>query len=150
MAQDRDDESPELIRAPLSRLASTQSIHPGRRPSLVNIPVTPGILVGEYDPTSPSESSSYFFVNPSGATSLWNSMAQTPEAPTGAQSDKGGLHTMGQAADARQDEVERDPRSENPALNLSGGMISATFCIPYSLQHRKGADWVSSLCSPQP
>jgi trehalose 6-phosphate synthase/phosphatase len=37
-----------------------------------------------------------------------------------------------------------DPRAANPSLGLSGGVISATFCIPHSLQLRSGADWVSN------
>jgi trehalose 6-phosphate synthase/phosphatase len=40
--------------------------------------------------------------------------------------------------------VEVDPRAANPSLGLTGGVISATFCIPHSLQYRKGADWVSN------
>lgn len=33
-------------------------------------------------------------------------------------------------------------RALNPDLSLSGNIISATFNIPYSLEYRKGADWV--------
>ncbi|ELQ40418.1 trehalose-phosphatase [Pyricularia oryzae Y34] len=33
-------------------------------------------------------------------------------------------------------------RAMNPDLSLSGNIISATFNIPYSLEYRKGADWV--------
>ena len=36
-------------------------------------------------------------------------------------------------------------RAMNPDLSLSGNIISATFNIPYSLEYRKGADWV---CRP--
>lgn len=35
-------------------------------------------------------------------------------------------------------------RAMNPDLSLSGNIISATFNIPYSLEYRKGADWVSN------
>jgi hypothetical protein len=45
----------------------------------------------------------------------------------------------------RKDSIaDADPRAANPGLGLSGGVISATFCIPHSLQLRNGADWVSS------
>jgi hypothetical protein len=39
--------------------------------------------------------------------------------------------------------VDADPRAAHPTLGLSGGVISATFCIPYCIGLRKGADWVS-------
>lgn len=35
-----------------------------------------------------------------------------------------------------------DPRMEHPGLNLSGRVISATFCIPYKLNFQSGSDWV--------
>ena len=35
-----------------------------------------------------------------------------------------------------------DPRVEHPGLNLSGRLISATFCIPYKLNFQTGSDWV--------
>jgi len=35
-----------------------------------------------------------------------------------------------------------DPRVAYPALNLSGRIISATFCIPHSLGFRSGHEWV--------
>ncbi|KAK9847263.1 Glycosyl transferase [Penicillium brevicompactum] len=34
-----------------------------------------------------------------------------------------------------------DPRVEHPGLNLSGRLISATFCIPYKLNFQTGSDW---------
>jgi trehalose 6-phosphate synthase/phosphatase len=34
-----------------------------------------------------------------------------------------------------------DPRTAHPTLGLSGGIISATFCIPYSAGLRGGAEW---------
>lgn len=37
---------------------------------------------------------------------------------------------------------EIDPREEHPGLNLSGRLISATFCIPYKLNFQSGSDWV--------
>ena len=36
-----------------------------------------------------------------------------------------------------------DPRKLYPTLQLSGRIISATFCIPYSLGFENGQDWVS-------
>jgi trehalose 6-phosphate synthase/phosphatase len=37
---------------------------------------------------------------------------------------------------------EVDPRVEHPGLNLSGRLISASFCIPYKLNFQSGSDWV--------
>jgi trehalose 6-phosphate synthase/phosphatase len=37
---------------------------------------------------------------------------------------------------------EVDPRAQHPGLNLSGRMISASFCIPYKLYFQAGSDWV--------
>lgn len=36
-----------------------------------------------------------------------------------------------------------DPRAAFPSLDLTGSVISAAFCVPYSLEYRKGSDWVS-------
>ena len=50
---------------------------------------------------------------------------------------------MGSPTMQRRDSLfEIDPRAANPSLGLSGGVISATFCIPHSLKYRKGQDWV--------
>jgi hypothetical protein len=38
-----------------------------------------------------------------------------------------------------------DPRAANPSLGLSGGVISATFCIPHALQFTKGSEWVCCM-----
>ncbi|RAL58878.1 hypothetical protein DID88_009298 [Monilinia fructigena] len=37
-----------------------------------------------------------------------------------------------------------DPRAAHPSLGLTGGIISATFCIQQSLMYRKGSDWTWS------
>ena len=52
--------------------------------------------------------------------------------------------SMSSGAQSRQSLSDTDPVAANPSLGLSGGVISATFCIPYSVEYRKGADraWV--------
>lgn len=73
-------------------------------------------------------------------------MAQSPsDAAAGATSNHEILRRMSlNAGQQRRDSLaDIDPRAANPSLNLSGGVISATFCIPHSLKYRKGADWVS-------
>lgn len=37
---------------------------------------------------------------------------------------------------------EVDPRAQHPGLNLSGRLISASFCMPYKLYFQAGSDWV--------
>lgn len=38
---------------------------------------------------------------------------------------------------------ELDPCKSHPSLELSGNLISATICIPYSLGFRESGSWVS-------
>jgi trehalose 6-phosphate synthase/phosphatase len=121
-------------------LEGQESIHPGLRPSLTAVPVTPGILPGEYV----SEDSPSYFAHD--ISRLQKAMAQSPgDAAAGARSNQEVLRRMSlTGGPKRKDSLnEIDPRAANPSLGLSGGIISATFCIPYSLQFRKGADWVS-------
>lgn len=135
--------------APLApnREPSDDSVHPGLRPSLVNVPVTPGIHLGEYMSDSISSTSrpttSYFQHD---IHRLRESLADSPtEAATGARSNQDILRRMSLTGGKQKSEpkVEIDPRAANPSLSLSGGIISATFCIPHQLKYRKGADWVS-------
>jgi trehalose 6-phosphate synthase/phosphatase len=146
---------PELAKSPSPipgvEIASPDSSqHPGQRASVVNVPVTPGIHLGEYNSESSANSKhtpqSYFSHN---ITKLREGMAQSPkEAASGASSSSDILRRMSltggrpRAASI----ADLDPREANPALGLSGGIISATFCIPHSLQHRKGAEWVCGVC----
>jgi trehalose 6-phosphate synthase/phosphatase len=115
---------------------------------LIDVPVTPGIHLGEYaDPCGEDEPS--YFVHD--IHRLRETMAQSPSAAaSGAKSNHDILRRMSlNAGRERSDSwADIDPRAANPALNLSGGIISATFCIPHSLKYRKGQDWVSWLALP--
>jgi trehalose 6-phosphate synthase/phosphatase len=164
MAQDQrffEEGSAELAESPgplpgtLKREDSDNSGHPGLRSSLVNVPVTPGIHLGEYETSGSSgggsrPTTSYFHHD---ISKLRETMAQSPaEAATGAKSHRDILRRMSLTGSKQRRESlsEIDPRAENPTLGLSGGIISATFCIPHSLQYRKGQDWVSiSILSEQ-
>lgn len=138
-------EGAELAESPRPLLPDRQeSIHPGLRPSLTKVPVTPGIHLGEYDsePTSLGEPS--YFVHD--IHKLRETMAQSPSAAaSGAESNHEILRRMSlnSGPHGRDSLADVDPRAANPTLNLSGGVISATFCIPHSLKFRKGQDWVS-------
>jgi trehalose 6-phosphate synthase/phosphatase len=120
------------------------SVHPGLHPSVTNVPVTPGIDNSAYQSGSSGAEDSYFGRNiHKGGNTM---AAQSPtEAASGARSNQVILRrmSMGGSSMQRRDSLfEIDPRAANPSLSLSGGIISATFCIPFSLKHRKGQDWV--------
>jgi len=148
MAQKFNREGAELAASPRPLLPDRQeSIHPGLRPSLTNVPVTPGILLNEYDGEGNSSEASYFTHD---ITKIRSSMAQSPtDAASGAKSNREILRRMSLTTglQRRDSLLDIDPRAANPSLSLSGGIISATFCIPHSLQYRKGADWVSTFFS---
>jgi hypothetical protein len=145
MAQKFSDEGAQLAESPAPLVPGPEdSAHPGLRPSLTKIPVTPGISLGEYDSGSSSSDPSYFRHD---IHKLRNSMAQSPsDAASGAKSHHDILRRMSLTSSLQRKDslVDVDPRAANPSLGLSGGVISATFCIPHSLQYRKGADWVSN------
>lgn len=135
-------ESPESLRPTMGD--RQESVHPGLRPSLRDIPVTPGFHLGEYDSRPGTEDSSYFGHDLKEAD---EDMAQSPShAASGATSDADVLRRMSLNDSGRQRRdslLEVDPRAAHPSLNLSGGVISATFAIPNQLTYRKGKDWVS-------
>lgn len=137
-----------VVESPRPLLPDRQeSVHPGLHPSITNVPVTPGIHLGEYDysePRGPDEPS--YFVHD--IHKLRETMAQSPSAAaSGAKSNHEILRRMSLSLNSveqrRESLADIDPRAANPSLNLSGGIISATFCIPHSLKYRKGQDWVS-------
>ena len=142
MAQKFSKEGADFVESPRPLLGRNQeSVHPGLRPSLTNVPVTPGIDLGAYIPAGGGSGGSYF---PKEDSEIMG--AQSPiEAASGARSNQEILRrmSMGHPAMQRRDSLfETDPRAANPSLSLTGGVISATFCIPHSLKYRKGQDWV--------
>ena len=124
--------------------------HPALRPSLTEVPVTPGIHLGEYDSRTSSDMSGYFSGNPA-LVGGRRGVPQSPsEAAEGATSGSELLRRLSLSSKAgstrgRGDSiaVDNDPRASYPDLGLTGNIISATFAIPHSLKFRKGADWVS-------
>lgn len=147
MAQKFEKEGAELAESPRPPAPQRQeSLHPGLRPSVINVPVTPGIDPEAYTSGS-GGAQSYFAHN---ISKLRETMAQSPsEAADGAKSGHEILRRMSLTGNPqRQDTLnDIDPRAANPSLSLSGSVISATFCIPHSLQYRKGSDWVSAPCA---
>lgn len=141
MADNEIVESPR----PIEGLQRQESVHPGLRPSVTNVPVTPGIgLTTYHSPASGSGASQSYFTH--NVSKLRDQMAQSPsEAAAGAKSGHEILRRMSKTFQRRDSLSDSDPRQANPELSLSGGIISATFCIPHSLSYRKGSAWVCFL-----
>ncbi|TAQ85370.1 hypothetical protein B7494_g6307 [Chlorociboria aeruginascens] len=139
MAQKSPEKSAQLAESPQSlsptAAAREESIHPGLRPALTKVPVTPGIHLGEYTSESPSAEPSYFAHN---VKDLRGSMAQSS---SGATSGLSRQMKSTSRVQRRETLADVDPRLANPDLGLSGSVISATFCVPHSIQYRKGTDW---------
>ena len=85
----------------------------------------------------------------------WNSIsyftpkdnAVVPDSPSkaaaGARSPQELLRRLSLVDNESSERLSADPRAAYPTLQLSGRIISATFCIPYSLGFESGQDWVS-------
>lgn len=148
MAQKFSDQG--LTESPRPILPASQaSIHPGLHPSVTNVPVTPGIEAGEYASGSSGVDEDSYFKRDIHRLR----MAQSPsEAASGAKTNQEILRRMsfGGTRGRRESLSDVDPRAAHPSLGLSGGLISATFCIPHSLRFRKGADWVNFSSSIDP
>lgn len=144
MAEQFSIDGAELAASPGTIASDRQdSLPPGLHPSVTNVPVTPGIGLGEYASQKNTGDSSYFVHD---LSKLRETMAQSPSAAaSGAKTNHEILRRMSLSGPGlkRQDSLlDVDPRAANPSLSLSGGIISATFCIPHSLKYRKGSDWV--------
>jgi trehalose 6-phosphate synthase/phosphatase len=131
---------------PLTRAHSPsqrqESAHPALYPSQTEIPVTPGIHLSTYASDSSAGAAQLYFAHD--VSKLRDKMAQSPsEAAAGAKSGHEILQRMSLSGHQGQlPPRDVDPRAAHPSLSLSGSVISATFCIPHSLQYRKGRDWV--------
>ncbi|KAM0132086.1 hypothetical protein ACHAP3_006522 [Botrytis cinerea] len=123
--------------------------HPALSPSITNIPVTPGGYLGAYEKIEAEDKSleideQNYFTQGFNQSSI---MAKSPsDAETGTLSNQEVLRRMSLAPGReRQNSLsDLDPRAAHPSLNLTGGIISATFCIQQSLMYRKGSDWTWS------
>jgi trehalose 6-phosphate synthase/phosphatase len=137
-------DKPPLVESPrpIESLQTQESAHPALHPSLTEIPVTPGIHLSTYASDSSAGVAQSYFAHD--VTKLRDQMAQSPsEAAAGATSGREILRRMSLSGPQRQVSLtDVDPRAAHPSLSLSGSVISATFCIPHSLQYRKGRDWV--------
>ena len=126
--------------------------HPALSPSNTAVPVTPG--VGESGSSSYAQSLAR---RKSHGQAQWNAnsyfapheVGEVSDSPakvaTGARSSGELLRRLSLVDSDRPAILEVDPRTAFPSLNLSGGIISATFCIPHSLGFQSGKEWVSRL-----
>jgi trehalose 6-phosphate synthase/phosphatase len=119
-------------------------------------PVTPGIHTSgrsAYIEESDEHEDSREFKN--GTTSAQAQVSEAssdpdprPVSPTdvakGAKSGEELLRRLSIADTGKKKIVgDTDPRAAHPALQLSGNIISATFCVPYNLGYCPGEEWVS-------
>ncbi|OBT49209.1 hypothetical protein VE00_00160 [Pseudogymnoascus sp. WSF 3629] len=100
--------------------------------SAVDRSVTPGIVPETY---SAGHGSSYF-------PTVDNSRLATP-SPSAQLADPSSQPSAlkGEVPQRKASLTDIDPRSAFPSLELTGSVISAAFCVPYSLEYRKGSDW---------
>ena len=132
---------------PISQTDSpmSASFHPALHPSITNVPVTPGInfaggssyiqTPGEDDqPGGPRWNANSYFAP-------YKTEAARPDSPTkfahGARTPADLLRRLSLVDNSRPAAAEIDPRVAHPGLNLSGNIISATFCIPYNVGYNK-------------
>jgi trehalose 6-phosphate synthase/phosphatase len=138
-------EKPPLVESPrpIETLPQQESVHPGLDPSITQVPVTPGINLSTYASDSSGALAQSYFTHD--VQKMRDQLAQSPsEAAAGAKSGHDILRKISLSGHQRQVSLtDVDPRAANPSLSLSGSVISATSCIPYALQYRKGRDWVS-------
>ncbi|EMC95574.1 glycosyltransferase family 20 protein [Baudoinia panamericana UAMH 10762] len=118
------------------------TMNPAHNEANTSIPVTPGITDAAYIDQNPfskdfSESLPAFDASAGTSGPQWNSNGP----PDGGSGDDL-LRSMSDSTRAQYpDLADVDPRSTHPGLNLSGHIISATFCVPYKIAYAPGAEW---------
>lgn len=127
----------------------TLNEHPALGLSTINVPVTPDIALkaekstyfSDHGSSDPSWNTDSAFAPDDVSSSPQSSVA---EAIAGARSPRELLRRMSliDGARSRSDFVDVDPKTAYPALNLSGHVISAAFCVPHTIYYKSGADWV--------
>jgi trehalose 6-phosphate synthase/phosphatase len=140
---------------------------PHLRPSVTQVPVTPGITREAYDSegdrsdgiggvhrSEPGYFSRHDFdhaIAASPAPDATNQEGQSfqNKIDTGAQEGSNFMRRLSIAVMGHHPTTSKESMSDiraiSPDLSLTGNIISATFNLPHSLKYRKGADWVSSL-----
>lgn len=137
-----------------SEQRANSHVHPALHPSVTNVPVTPGVsLTGKSNylepddvenlpqPPSRADNASSNETKPGGAGSKTSYFTAEPDPISEKDLPKntGTEHDV----DKSNQKTNYDPRAAHPGLNLSGGIISATMCLPYDLGYSGGNDWVA-------
>lgn len=137
---------------------------PHYRPSITEVPVTPGITREAYDSDfnavgDGSDNPDYFSqrvsdhaiaASPAPVRPVYSSQHSFNSLiAAGASESTEFLRRLNTAVMGDHRESISDIRKSSPSLGLSGNIISATFNIPHSLKYHKGTDWVS-LTVPRP
>ena len=112
------------------QLPPATPIGPGSNNHGPEVPVTPTPGMEAIHATQQGSQSSYFPSVDSGPVAQARA-AQTP----------GAMLSTHRAEENLEATVNKDPRSAFPGLTLTGSVISATFCVPYSMDY-DGQDWV--------
>ncbi|KAL2354363.1 glycosyltransferase family 20-domain-containing protein [Cryomyces antarcticus] len=147
-----------------------ESVHPALLPPKISIPVTPGVptegqsayLEPSQSPRSPTSPQQTCKPSKAAYGPVWNANlfsgsneqevdedgrpTSPSQAAAGAKSRQEVLRRLslvdsGRTSARRPSLADVDPRAAYPALGLSGGIITATFCVPYNLGFSNGADW---------
>lgn len=133
---------------------TSEDTHPALHPSITSIPVTPGIDAFNEPNVDESPDVKTPTQENSSSGPQWNANsyfapregAKAPDSPTqfasGARSPADLLRRLSLINSNRPAIREVGPTESHPSLHLSGGIISATFCIPHSVGFKTGAEWV--------
>ncbi|OAA59863.1 trehalose-phosphate synthase subunit [Niveomyces insectorum RCEF 264] len=160
-SEDHEGLSPSI--SIIDEQTDTPDLPPHLRKSITQVPVTPelrGTPVAFKNGHSHGQGSvqhcgGYFVSREEASSSLVGRSAQgTPLPPAvtppgalknnhpGANLLKQTLRNKAAMSDSARRGSLSDIRQDHPDLALSGNIISATFNIPYSVDYRKGSDWV--------
>ena len=138
---------------------SQDAVNPAMNEENTSVPVTPGINLSDDHRPNPLDDSTSNDRTHNVSTGTngppWNANVVIPRAaPEGRRPSSPSETGKGASGDEllrrlslsgnrprHPDMADVDPRAAHPNLNLSGHIISATFCVPYKLGYRPGADW---------
>ncbi|GME24367.1 Glycosyl transferase family 20 [Neofusicoccum parvum] len=136
---------------------SPEETHPALQSSVTAVPVTPDAHTASrsayFEPDAPAEQhpAKAFDSEKLPRGPQWNpnstgdDCASSPtDVAAGAKSPEEILRRLSRPSldsAEKADLADIDPKAAHPNLNLSGGVISATTCVPYSIGYSPGNDW---------
>lgn len=141
---------------------SSDDTHPALHSKVTTVPVTPGVHTAGhsayFQPDAAQDPPSRPFElknvpsgpqwNPNSSSAPENERAVSPtNVAAGAKSPDEILRRLSRPSLDAVDKVDLadiDPMAAHPNLNLSGGVISATTCVPYNIGYSPGNEWVST------